>query len=322
MEYRRLGRWGVKLSELGFGSWLTLDDGDQERGDRLFQTAYENGINFFDTSNAYGRGETEMVVGRSLTPFRRDTYVLGTKAFWPFDRNWPFRGANDRGLSRKHLFEQCHASLRRLNTDYIDLYQCHRFDPETPLDETCGIMHDLINQGKVLYWGVSEWTADQIRDACDICTARGWHLPASNQPLYNMLERHWEAEVFPECERHGLGIVNFSPLCEGLLTGKYCGGVPPGSRGSDDKVGRFLLDRMSQENLQTVSLLGEVASDLGVPLPVLALRWCLRRNEITSTITGATSPEQILQNLAAVDLTLDPSTLSRIDDILHSPLRR
>ncbi|MHC4219229.1 MAG: aldo/keto reductase, partial [Planctomycetota bacterium] len=162
MKYRRLGMWGVKLSEIGFGSWLTLNGKDQAVATALHRVAYEAGINFFDTANVYGRGRTEVLVGEALAPFRRETYVLATKVFWPFEKDWPFPEANDRGLSRKHIFAQCDASLQRLGTDYIDLYQCHRYDEQAPLLETCQAMNDLINQGKVLYWGVSEWTAQQI----------------------------------------------------------------------------------------------------------------------------------------------------------------
>ncbi len=318
MKYRRLGAWGVQLSEIGFGSWLTLNDCDQERADALYATAYEEGINFFDTANAYGAGSTETVVGKALAPFRRDTYVLATKAFWPFDRDWPFPGANDRGLSRKHLFEQCHASLVRLGTDYIDLYQCHRFDPDTPLAETCRVMHDLIVAGKVLYWGVSEWTADQIEEAHSLCVENGWHLPVSNQPLYNMLERHWEAEVFPACKRLGMGIINFSPLCEGLLSGKYLDGVPEGSRAADESLGQFIAPRMTVQNADRIRALCGIAEELSASMAALALRWCLRREELTSTIVGATRPDQLRQNVAAVDIDLDASTLEAIEAILAS----
>ena len=316
MKYRRLGMWGVKLSELGFGSWLIFNQGDQSHADLLHRTAYENGINFFDTSNAYGRGQTEVIVGRALRPFRRETYVLATKAFWPYDPQWPFPGANDRGLSRKHLFQECHNSLRRLNVEYIDLYQCHRADPETPSIETCRARNDLINQGKVLYWGVSEWNAEQITEAISICDDHNWHRPVSNQPLYNMLERHWESTVFPTCKRFGMGIVNFSPLAEGLLTGKYLHGIPKDSRAADEKAGQFIAPRMTQQNLEIVSRLAALAQGMGVPLAALALAWCLRRPEVTSTIIGATKPQQILENIKATEIVLDDAVLDRINMIL------
>jgi aryl-alcohol dehydrogenase-like predicted oxidoreductase len=318
MNYRRLGMWGIRLSEVGFGSWLTLNDGDQTRADALHRTAYEHGINFFDTANAYGGGETETVVGRSLEPFRRDTYVLATKLFWPV-KDWPFPGANDRGLSRKHIFEQCHASLAKLRTDYLDLYQCHRYDAETPLVETCRAMHDLVVQGKVLYWGTSEWEASQISEAVEICDEQGWHRPASNQPKHNMLERHWEAEVFPTCARLGLGIVTFSPLAEGLLTGKYADGVPPDSRAADDKLGQFIKPRMTPENQDRVRHLKALADGMSVPLSNLALAWGLRRPEVTSVtsvITGASRPEQVIENARASEVTLDDNVMDRISGIL------
>lgn len=316
MNYRRLGMWGVKLSEIGFGSWLIFNQGDQGLADKLHRTAYERGINFFDTANAYGRGLTEVMVGKALKPFRRDTYVLATKVFWPFQSDWPFPGANDRGLSRKHLFEQCNASLKRLDVEYLDLYQCHRFDPDSPLIETCRAMNDLIKIGKTFYWGTSEWTAEQIAEAVAICDDHNWHRPASNQPLYNMLERHWETEVFPMCKRLGMGIVNFSPLAEGMLTGKYNRGVPAECRAADDKLGQFIKPRITDANLAIVRKLQTLADGLGVPLSNLALAWCLRRPELTSTITGASRPEQIIENVKASELKLDEAVLERINVIL------
>lgn len=316
MKYRRLGMWGIKLSEVGLGSWLIFNNGDQGLADSLHRTAYEQGINFFDTANAYGRGQTEVMVGRALSPFRRDTYVLATKAFWPFQADWPFPGANDRGLSRKHLFEQCHASLKRLGVDYLDLYQCHRFDDQTPVVETCRAMNDLINQGKVLYWGVSEWNADQITEAAAACEENNWHRPVSDQPVYNMLERHWESEVFPKCKRLGMGIVNFSPLAEGMLTGKYNNGVPGDSRAADEKAGQFIKPRMTEQNLAITRKLGALADGMGVPLSNLALAWCLRRPEVTSVIIGASRPQQIVENARASDLVLDEAVLERISVIL------
>ena len=316
MNYRRLGMWGVKLSEIGFGSWLTLNRGDQELADTLHRTAYEAGINFFDTANVYGRSQTEVIVGKALKPFRRETYVLATKVFWPFDPDWPFPGANDRGLGRKHVIEQCDASLRRMDTEYIDLYQCHRYDEDAPLFETCRAMNDLIERGKVLYWGVSEWTAEQINEAVGLCEDHGWHRPVSNQPLYNMLERHWETDVFPMCGRHGLGIVNFSPLAEGALTGKYNNGVPTESRAADEKLGQFIKPRLNEENLVRLRKLGELADGIGVSMAVMALSWCLRHAGLTSCITGASKPEQILENVKASDFRIDDDVLDRISAIL------
>lgn len=316
MKYRRLGMWGVKLSEIGLGSWLTLRGQGQDLADALHRRAYELGINFFDTANVYGRGRTEELVGRALAPFRRDTYVLATKVYWPFDKEWPFPEANDRGLSRKHVMSQCAASLKRLGTDYIDLYQCHRYDDQAPLRETCRAMNDLINQGKVLYWGVSEWNAAQISEAVATCEDEGWHRPVSNQPIYSMLDRHWEAEVFPTCARLGLGMVGFSPLAEGALTGKYNQGIPPGSRGADEKTGEFIRPRLTPDNLDRLAKLAELAAGLEVPLSNVALAWCLRRPELTSCIIGATRCEQIEENVRASGLELDDHVLDRISAIL------
>jgi len=315
MKYRRLGEHGITLSEVGFGSWLTSRAKDRERSIGLHRLAYENGVNFFDTANAYGGGETEEVVGEALKPFRRETYVLATKLYWPVP-NWPFPGANDRGLGRKHVFEQCDVSLRRLGVEYLDLYQCHRYDEATPLAETCRAMSDLVERGKTLYWGVSEWTAEQIGEAASICEEQGWHGPASNQPLYNMLERHWEAEVFPTCARLGLGIVNFSPLAEGVLTGKYLDGVPEGSRGSDEKLGQWLRPRLSEENQAKVGKLKKLADGMGVPLSQLALAWCLRRPELTSVIVGATKEAQLLENVGASELVIEDEVADGLSAIL------
>lgn len=316
MKYRRLGIWGVKLSEIGYGSWLTIGQRTQDEADALYRTAYEHGINFFDTANVYGAGTTEVLVGRALQPFPRDTYVLATKVYFPCRKDWPFPKANDRGLSRKHVYEQCHASLLRLETDYIDLYQCHRFDEHTPLFETCRVFNDLINQGKVLYWGVSEWTAEQITDAMELCRENGWHPPAANQPQYNMLQREWEEDVFPTCQGHGLGIVCFSPLAQGLLTGKYNDGIPQGSRAADPSEAKFMTDLMSDENMTAVHKLGALADGLGMPLNRLALAWCLRRPEVTSCIIGASTPVQITENVDASSIELDEDIRDRINAIL------
>ena len=301
MRYRRLGRSGLVVSEIGLGSWLTLDEGDADHATLLHRTAYENGINFYDTANQYGLGQTETVVGAALAPFRRETYVLATKAFWPYERDWPFPSANDRGLSRKHLFQEMDKSLQRLRTDYVDLYQCHRFDSNTPLEETCRAMSDLVQQGKTLYWGVSEWNNSQIDEAVSICEDAGWHRPISNQPIYNMLDRHWEEQAFPATERGGLGNVCFSPLAEGLLTGKYADGTPPEARAAHEAKGQFIRRRFTEANMDRFAASDRSPATSACPCRT-SRRWCLRRPEISSCIIGASRPEQILENTGGLDV--------------------
>jgi aryl-alcohol dehydrogenase-like predicted oxidoreductase len=316
VKYRHLGRSGLVVSEIGFGSWLTLDEGDLETATELHRTAYESGINFFDTANAYGSGETETVVGHALRPFRRETFVLATKAFWPYEPDWPFPTANDRGLSRKHLHQELEKSLTRLGVDYVDLYQCHRFDENTPLEETCRAMSDLVERGKTIYWGTSEWTGTQIQAAVSICEDAGWHRPISNQPIYNMLDRHWEKDTFPDTQRCGIGNVCFSPLAEGMLTGKYVDETPDGSRAGHEKKGKFLRARFTDPNIEKVRRMAVIAAELGVPMSTIALRWCLRRTEVSSCIVGASRPEQIVENTKAVDFEWDESIEVKIAAIL------
>jgi aryl-alcohol dehydrogenase-like predicted oxidoreductase len=216
LEYRRLGGSGLKVSEIALGSWLTYGGSvAEERARECIRRAYELGINFFDTANVYARGAAEEIVGRALKGFARESYVLATKVYFPMGE-----GPNDRGLSRKHIMEQCHASLRRLGVDYVDLYQCHRYDTETPLEETLRALDDLVRQGKVLYVGVSEWSAGQISEALRIADEMGFDRIVSNQPCYNMIQRHIERRVMPLCEVEGVGQVVFSPLAQGVLTGK------------------------------------------------------------------------------------------------------
>lgn len=317
MQYRRLGNCGLQVSVIGYGSWLTMKRVSQSEADELVRTAYESGVNFFDTANVYGNGETERILSESLKCFRRDSYVLATKVYFPYGKH-PFEGANDRGLSRKHVFEQCHRSLAQLRTDYIDLYQCHRFDENTPLGETCRAMNDLINQGKVLYWGVSQWSADQLRQAVEICSEHDWHRPRSDQPQYNMLQREAEAEVLPTCRQLGMGVVAYSPLCQGTLTGKYVKGhePPAGSRASDPRIAQWMDQCLTPENLERVGQLTRLADGMGIRVSQLALAWCLRRSELSSCIVGATRPEQLAENVKAAEIGLDEDVLDRIKVIL------
>jgi L-glyceraldehyde 3-phosphate reductase len=319
MNYRRIGRYGVKVSEMALGSWLTYGGAyGQEQADACVRKAYDLGINYFDAADVYGAGQThpgaaEEVLAKSLEGFSRSSYVLATKAFWPVGD-----GPNDRGLSRKHIMEQCNASLKRLNTDYVDIFYCHRYDPETPIDEVMRALDDLVHQGKVLYAGVSEWSATQILDAQS--TARQLNLSpiAIDQPAYNMLNRYIEKEVMSMCAREGLGIAVFSPLAEGVLTGKYKKGqeLPKGSRAADPKVGHFVERYLTEENFAKVEQLSTIAAENEISLAQLALAWILHHKEISSVIIGASRPEQIEENVKAIDVTLDENTLTAIDEVL------
>lgn len=313
MEYRRLGRAGVKLSAIGLGSWLTFGGSvERQRSIEIIRAAYEMGINFFDTANVYHRGLAEEVVGEALKPFPRSSYVLATKVFFPMGD-----GPNDRGLSRKHIMEQCHASLKRLGTDYIDLYQCHRFDPETPLEETLRALDDLVTQGKVLYMGVSQWTAVQIADAVHLARQLNLDPIVSNQPLYNILWRDIERDVLPLCAREGIGQVVFSPLAQGVLTGKYAPGQPPppGSRAADPHSNMFMGRFMTDEMLTRAQQLAQLARSAGMTPAQMALAWVLRRPEVTSAIIGATRLEQLEENVKAASLRLSDDVLQAIDRI-------
>ena len=311
MQYRNLGKWGVKVSEVSLGSWLTFGHAtDEETATRCIHRAYELGINLFDTANVYARGRAEEVMGKALKAFRRDSYVLATKVWGPMGE-----GPNDRGLSRKHIFEQCHASLKRLGTDYIDLYQCHRYDANTPLEETIRAMGDLIRQGKILYWGVSEWSASQILDAVHLCQQMNIDPPVSNQPHYNMLGREIEKEVLPMCERVGMGNIVYSPLAQGVLTGKYQPGSPPppDTRAADESSNMFMRWLMSDEVLTKVQKLRPIAERNGLSMAQLALAWCLRQPMVSSVIIGARKVSQIEDNVKASGIQLSPEDLRDID---------
>jgi voltage-dependent potassium channel beta subunit len=317
MEYRHLGRAGVKVSAISLGSWLTYGSALEEQlAIDCIHQAFEVGINFFDTANVYNRGEAEKTVGRALKEYPRESYVLATKVYFPMGS-----GPNDRGLSRKHIMEQCNASLKRLDVDYIDLYQCHRYDTETPLEEVLRALDDLVTQGKVLYVGTSEWSAAQISDA--VHTARELNLDriVSNQPIYNMLTRYIEREIIPLCTREGIGQVVFSPLAQGVLTGKYKPGVQPpqGSRASDPNANSFMVNRgfLSDQRLAAVQRLEKFAEEGGYKLSQVALAWVLRQPNVSSAIIGASQPEQIRENIQALDIHLNEELLQRIDAILE-----
>lgn len=314
MKYRKLGQTGLKVSEISLGSWLTYGGYiEEDAAVSSIHRAYELGINFFDTANVYMRGEAEKVVGKALQGFPRESYVLATKVYFPMGD-----GPNDRGLSRKHIIEQCNASLKRLGTDYIDLYYCHRFDSETPLEETLRALEDLINQGKVLYIGFSEWSASQIAEAVQTQDRLGFDRFVASQPQYNLLVRRIEEEVLPLSERYGIGQVVWSPLAQGMLTGKYKRdqAYPKGSRATDPTAGAFIQKFFNDETFTKVEKLQEVAKKLDLSLAQLALAWVLRLPGISSALIGASRPQQVEENVKAVDVVLPSEILSEIEDIL------
>jgi aryl-alcohol dehydrogenase-like predicted oxidoreductase len=319
MDYRHLGRSGVQVSAIGLGSWLTYGNTvDRDRGVSCVRRAYELGVNFFDTADIYNRGAAETELGLALTGIERSTYVLATKCYWPMSDS-----INDRGLSRKHIVESCDKSLRRLGTDYIDLYQCHRYDDETPLDETLRALEDLVRRGKVLYVGISEWSADQIRAAVEYADKHDLDRIVSSQPQYSMLWRVIEKDVIPYCEEAGIGQVVWSPLAQGVLTGKYKPGepIPPDSRAADDRVNSSIGGWLNDDVLKKVQGLRPIAEGLDITMAQLALAWVLNQPNVSSAIVGATRPEQVDENVAAAGVRLDKQALAAIDEALKGAVR-
>ena len=315
-----MGRSGVKVSEVSLGSWLTYGGSvAAEQATSCIHKAYELGVNFFDTANVYVRGDAEEIVGRALSGFERDSYFLATKVYFPMGE-----GPNDRGLSRKHIMEQCHASLERLGVDYVDLYQCHRYDENTPLEETLRALDDLVRQGKALYVGVSEWSAEQIESAMRLAKEMNLDGIVSNQPRYNMIQRQIEDKVVPLCEREGVGQVVFSPLAQGILTGKYSPGDAPeeGTRAANPEQNKFMEQLMNEEVLSAVQGLRSVASEAGLNMSQLALAWVLRQENVSSTIIGASRPEQVEDNVGAAGVKLTPDVIEEIDGILDGVVQR
>lgn len=312
MEYRRLGNAGMKVSAVSLGGWINFgeDKVAQDTAREVVETAYANGINFFDIADVYGKGGSETQMGEILGQYPRHTLVVSTKVFGPMSDD-----VNDRGLSRKHIMESIEKSLQRLKMDYIDIYFCHRPDPETPIRETARAMNDLIDQGKVHYWGTSEWEAHQIVEAYDICDKYGWHLPQTEQPQYSMLWRYRvERFILPATEPRGVGLVPWSPLAMGMLTGKYDDGVPEDSRFAreDWAMPRYLTDK----TVDIVKGLKPIADDLGISRAQLALAWCLRQPGVSSVITGATKPQQVMDNVKAAEVKLSEDVVAQIDEIL------
>ena len=321
MEYRKLGKWGIKVSNIGLGSYLTIGmHVDDEVSKQCVKTAFDAGINFFDTANAYNRGQAEAVLGRCLADYPRESFVLATKVWAPMGD-----GPNDRGLSAKHIKEQCEASLRRLGVDYVDLYQFHRPDPDTPVEESVRAVEDLCRQGKVLYWGTSEWSGSQITEAVAAARQLGLRPPASNQPRYSLMYRYPEAEVFPVCLAHGIGQVVFSPLAHGVLTGKYEPGQPPppDTRAADKSQNAILMDMYwGDDKLSKVKTAAGMARDLGLTCAQLALAWVLRQSVLSSAIIGATKPAQIEQNAKASDARLPQDVVDKLDELFPAPPER
>jgi aryl-alcohol dehydrogenase-like predicted oxidoreductase len=316
MEFRRMGRTGIKVSEISLGSWLTYGNAiERETAFKTIEAAYGLGINFFDTANAYALGAAESIVGEALAKYPRESYVLATKVYFPMGD-----GPNDKGLSRKHIMESAHASLKRLHSDYVDILYCHRADPETPMDETLRAIDDLVRHGKVMYIGVSEWTAAQMREALHVSDRLLLDRIVVNQPQYSMLNRGIEKEIIPLCEREGIGQVVFSPLAQGILTGKYKPGqqVPQGSRATDPKQNMWIGSLLQDDILAKVASLGGIAAELGITMPQLALAWVLRQPNVASAIIGASRPEQVSENAAASGIRLGHEVLDRIDEILGS----
>jgi len=315
MQYRPLGRSGIEVSTISLGSWLTFGHKTDEAATvKCVRRAFDLGVNLFDTANVYAAGRAEEVLGGALAPLPRHEYVLATKAYFPVGP-----GPNDRGLSRKHILEQVHMSLGRLGTDYVDLFQCHRYDEETPLDETLRAIDDLITQGKVLYGGVSMWSVDNIEDAVQLGGELGFRRLVSNQPQYHMFQPEIETNgVLEACAREGLGLIIYSPLARGLLSGKYTSieDVPADSRAADEVGKTFMGPWFSEDGLQKVGRLKGIADDAGITLSEMALAWCLRLPDITSAIIGATKISHVEENARASDIVLAGDVLEAIDEAL------
>ena len=315
MRFRRLGRSGLKVSEVSYGNWLTHGSQvEAEQATACVREALEVGITTLDTADVYAGTRAETVLGEALKGTRRESLEIFTKVYFPTGS-----GPNDRGLSRKHIVESCHASLKRLQTDYVDLYQAHRFDHETPLEETLRAFDDLVRAGKVMYIGVSEWRADEIEAALKIADDMGLDRIVSNQPQYNMLWRVIEPEVVPLCEREGISQIVWSPIAQGVLTGKYAPGATPpeGSRATDAKGGSDMIRNwMREEVLTAVAKLAPLADQAGLTMAQLAVAWTLQNANVASAIVGASRPEQVRDNAAAVGKELDADLLAAIDEAL------
>jgi voltage-dependent potassium channel beta subunit len=311
MQYRRIGNSGLKVSEIAYGSWLTFANQiELDNAKDIIKKAFELGINYIDTADVYARGEAEKLLGQILPTYNRRHFVVATKAFWPMSDH-----PSDKGLSRKHIIDSVEGSLDRLHLKYVDMFYCHRYDEETPLIETVEAVEDLIRRGKILYWGTSEWQAGQIEEAVKICTDRGWHLPIINQPIYSLINRNIEKEILPATVKLGMGTANFSPLAQGLLTGKYSkGAVPAGSRGANEKLNIFMREQISDsELLDRIDQLGEIAEAYDLTIAQLSLAWILQNPGISSVITGASTVHQLESNVKASGVELSGEDMKRIE---------
>ncbi len=311
MKYRHLGKAGIQLSALGLGGWTTFGESvtDLARAKAIIRAAYGGGVNFFDIADVYARGKAETLMGQILAEYPRHTLVISSKVFWPMSDD-----VNDRGLSRKHVMESIDKSLQRIGTDYVDIYYCHRYDPATPVEEVVRAMDDLIHQGKVLYWGTSEWPAARIAEAVGIAKQYGLYAPQVEQPQYNLLVRERvEERIVPVVREHGMGLTTFSPLATGVLTGKYDDGIPDDSRLA--RMEGLREHWLRDEVLERVRALKDVAGDLGITRAQLAIAWLLQREGVTSVITGATKVEHVHDNLGALEVKLSPDIVARMEAI-------
>lgn len=315
MKYRKLGKWGLKVSEIALGSWMTnvADQSAIDIAAESVRKAYDLGINFFDCADAYSGGDAERFLGNVLSEYERSSYVLSSKVFFPTGK-----GPNDRGLSRKHIFENVDKSLKNLKTDYLDMYFCHRYDPDTPVEETMEALSDLVKMGKILYYGVSEWMPTQVMEALNVIKENHLRPLSVIQPQYNMMDRFIEDEMMDICEKNGIGIVAFSPLSQGLLTGKYRKNmpIPEGSRAThqaDKQINKLL----TEENLDKVEELVKIADELSITMAQLALAWALRKPCMSSLIIGATKPEQAVSNASASGIELSADVIDKIEKILN-----
>ena len=321
MNYRQLGRSGLKVSEFSYGSWVTFSfQLEVDEAATMMKTAFDHGVNFFDNAESYANGESEIIMGKALKKLglSRDIFIVSSKVFWGGEK------PTQRGLSHKHIIDACHGALKRLQVDYLDMYFCHRPDPETPIEETVRAMHTLIMQGKVCYWGTSEWSANQIEEAYSISREMGLTPPTMEQPEYNMFNRvKLEQEYMPLFEKEQLGTTIWSPLCSGLLTGKYMDGEPKGTRTSL-KDYKFLKDMFESDEFiqrhEQVKELYRLAQEAGLPLVNLALGWCLKNPNVSTVILGASRAEQLKQNLKTEEYVsiIDDSLMARIEIILDN----